>query len=95
MPSQDQEFKLFGIPVWLRKYLYGGFLTLAIGALINQTILLNRCQDNRSKDKDKIYQDMKAIFDAQLKTLSERLNPPIQNMKERVDSIHDQIIKPK
>jgi len=93
MPSQDQEFKSFGIPTWLRKYFYSGFLAFLIASLIYVFTLYNKCQNDRTEDKDKIYQDMKVIFDAQLKTLSEKLNPPIQNMKERVDSIHDQVEK--
>jgi esterase/lipase len=87
MPSQEQEFKSFNIPSWLRKYFYGGFLTFLIASLIYVFFLFIKCQNTRADDKDKMYQEMKGIFQESLqKVADQKISPSIENMQEKVDS---------
>jgi esterase/lipase len=93
MPSQEQEFKSFAIPGWLRKYFYGGFLTFLIASLIYVFLLFIKCQNTRSDDKDKMYQEMKGMLKEKLETVDEKISPSIENMQEKVDSINQEVKK--
>jgi esterase/lipase len=93
MPSQEQEFRSFGIPNWLRKYFYGGFLTFLSGSLIYVFFLVIKCQNTRADDKDKMYQEMKGILQEKLKTVDEKIAPSIENMQEKVDSLNKKVKK--
>lgn len=93
MPSQDQEFKSFAIPSWLRKYFYGGFLTFLIASLMYVFFLFIKCQNSRTDDKDKMYQEMKGIFQESLQKVDQKITPSIQDMQEKVDSINKEVKK--
>lgn len=86
MANQLQEFKSFGIPVWMRKYLYGSILTGLITFNVIQYVENKKC-------KDKMYQEMKSILDRELKSAEERVSAKIDNTQKKVDSLDNKINK--
>jgi len=84
--NQLEEFKVWGIPVKLRKYLYAGILSGLITFNIIQYVENKKC-------KDQMYQEMKSILDKELQALSNRLNPQIEETQKRVDSLDNKINK--
>lgn len=86
MSNQSQEFKVFGIPVWMRKYIYGSIVFTLISFIIILYV------DNKNCQKQ-MFKEMKNILDKELNAKSNEWDSDLKATQNKLDSISSKLNK--